>query len=843
MAYLCCNSVEKPPGLVAPEEVTPGSPKQAATIEKQPIHTNDVPDVPVEGEGSGPEYTLAAAAEAAASWRRDMEQENAELARRLQEERERQGKLKAEIEDLREKTAGMAPVKYVVFDARCSRGIEAVDSMEEVQEWMREASESEGGDMAADHTAGHWGALGSIADLDPHTNVNTITGSALGFRTWLQGVIYVLAFSGVVFVLVAKATDLGADTEGGEGSASTSACGTAGDHRRLGAGPPPLLVSIAYSLAAAGLITFVVNLFGQPLILGFLLGGVAVGSEWGMQIVQSHEEISALSSLGLIFLLFMIGLELDVSEVPKMGRTVVVTGLFQLPLCAGFLYGILAFLDELGMSFGEGDYAVLYCSVGCSISSTVIVLRALKDRADMDSAPGQLTIGILIFQDIWAVVVLAIQPDLAHPEFLEYLKTFGMIAVLIVVALCYAKFTMPAVFLSSSKNMELMLILALAWCFFMCCLAVLPFVELSMELAALISGVALATFPYSAEFNSKIKYIRDFFITLFFVGLGMRLPSPTFEPIAKAVVLAALACLSRWLGIWLVVWLLGGGSRRATVASLNLSQVSEFALVICTLGTNFGHVAEDTLTILIWAFMIMALLSSNVLLRFNYTLYAILSHGCHMCTGRGRVKGDTAGALQEEEGHVDRNIVILGFGKVAAMLIANFEHHSPQLLAKLHVIASQQHIMEEMRKRGITCASGDITSVDVLRAAHHDQVRLVICSIPDSLLHGATNLRLLKASKKAWPQADVIVTADSTQDANNLYEAGADYVVRMAKLCAERLHDLISDHATHVVHHQHLGAEMSLAHVFESYKQADQQAPPRISEVLQPTELTPQQGA
>merc|ERR1719510_1663019 len=97
---------------------------------------------------------------------------------------------------------------------------------------------------------------------------------------------------------------------------------------------------------------------------------------------------------------------------------------------------------------------------------------------------------------------------------------------------------MPAVFMLSSRSVELMLVVALAWWFFMCCLATLPFVGLSMELAALISGVALATFPYSAEFNGKIKYIRDFFITLFFVGLGMQIPVPTIKAVSKGALVA-----------------------------------------------------------------------------------------------------------------------------------------------------------------------------------------------------------------------------------------------------------------------------------------------------------------
>merc|ERR1719161_923595 len=123
----------------------------------------------------------------------------------------------------------------------------------------------------------------------------------------------------------------------------------------------------------------------------------------------------------------------------------------------------------------------------------------------------------------------------------------------------YAKYVMPAVLMFASKSVELMMMLACAWCFFICCVAMLPFVGLSPELASLIAGVALATFPYSAEFNGKIKFIRDFFITLFFVGLGMQIPVPSFSAIGVALVIAMVVLSVRWIGIFSIVCLLGGG--------------------------------------------------------------------------------------------------------------------------------------------------------------------------------------------------------------------------------------------------------------------------------------------
>jgi len=361
----------------------------------------------------------------------------------------------------------------------------------------------------------------------------------------------------------------------------------------------------------------------------------------------------------------------------------------------------------------------------------------------------------------------------------------------------------------------------LAWCFFMCCLATLPFVGLSMELASLISGVALATFPYSAEFNGKIKYIRDFFITLFFVGLGMQIPVPSFAAVGKGLLVGVVVLVVRWVGIFLVVLGLGGGQRLAALSTINLSQISEFALVICSLGMNYGHIDEETLTILIWTFSLLAILSSYMI-GYNYRIYGMLCRASRRVVGRSSTgNGDTSDTHEEGGDHVDRNIVLLGFHKIAAMLVAHFEHHEPHLLAKLHVIDFHEHIMPELRKRGVTCAYGDISSPDVLEHAHHGDVRLVISTIPDSMLRGVDNLRLLQISKQVWPQADVIVTADNPRQAHMLYEAGADYVLRMAKLCAERLHLLIADHSTHAVHHHHVGEELKLNHVFASFRQHD----------------------
>ena len=216
---------------------------------------------------------------------------------------------------------------------------------------------------------------------------------------------------------------------------------------------------IAFSFCSAGILALLMNILKQPLLLGYLIGGFVVGPV-ALNIVPSHGDIQVFSSLGLVFLLFMIGLELDVKVLLKMGRVVIITGLLQFPICAGSMVAIFVGLESAGLNFGSGKYSAVYCGLCCGISSTMIVAKLLGEKMELDSMPGRLTVGILIFQDIWAIIVLAIQPNMASPEILGILKTFGMIATLLVVAVAYSQFLTLAIFASASKLVELMLFLA-----------------------------------------------------------------------------------------------------------------------------------------------------------------------------------------------------------------------------------------------------------------------------------------------------------------------------------------------------------------------------------------------
>eukprot|EP00435_Cladocopium_sp_Y103_P041095 s32_g11.t1 len=262
-------------------------------------------------------------------------------------------------------------------------------------------------------------------------------------------------------------------------------------------------------------------------------------------------------------------------------------------------------------------------------------------------------------------------------------------------------------------------------------------------------------------FAGKIKYIRDFFITLFFAALGMQIPVPSFKPILTAVLVSCTVLLFRWLGIFLLVYMLGGTPRLGILATLNLSQISEFALVICSLGMGYGHIDPwldaSTLEIIIWVFMILSIFSSN-LINYNHDVYQGIAWVSRRICRKGLSHEN------EEPTHEDdRDILLLGFHRIGSMLIAEFEHHAPKLLRKLQVVEFNQAIKEPLLRRGVKFTYGDFSSADVLEHCFHGEPKIIISTTPDT----------------CWCR-----------------DAGAHYVLRSAKLCAERLFELLNKYQT-----------------------------------------------
>jgi Kef-type K+ transport system membrane component KefB len=547
-----------------------------------------------------------------------------------------------------------------------------------------------------------------------------------------------------------------------------------------------LLSSIALVFIIATACAFVAKLFKQPLILAYLVAGVAIGPEIGFGWVKDKEAVELISEIGLILLLFMIGLEIDLKKLLGAGRTLLVAGISQFVLCIGLGIG-LAFL--MGFTPGRGNFDWLYLAVTLALSSTLIVVKLLYDKFELTTLPGRITLGVLVCQDIWAIAFLALQPNLYNPQLGTLLESFVKGAGLVLMALGLSWYMLPRLFSFAAKVPELMLIAALAWCFLVSGAAAA--LGLSREMGALIAGVGMSTFPYNIDVIAKVTNIRDFFVTLFFVALGMQIPQPTLAIVSSAIGMSLFVLGSRVLTVFPVLYGLGNGLRASLIPSINLAQMSEFSLVIASLGLALKHITSELMATLTFVFAITSILSTY-LIAYNHEIQRRLaSLLLKLGLSNGADNDDPADATAESA------IVFLGCFREASSILHEIEVRSNKtdgggILGEVLVIDFNPQVLHELKLRQIKCLYGDIAHMDTLHHAHIHSARIVACTISDAILRGTSNLRLLQQARRLSPRARVIAAADAISSAVELYDQGADFVYIARLHSAHHMAELIT---------------------------------------------------
>jgi Kef-type K+ transport system membrane component KefB len=547
------------------------------------------------------------------------------------------------------------------------------------------------------------------------------------------------------------------------------------------------LTSIAISIIFATWAALIARKLRQPLVLGYIFGGILLGQKIGFGIITDEASIELISEIGLILLLFIIGLEINLTQLMEAGKKVAVTGTFQFFGC--ILLGI-AFFQFFGFSFSRTNFNLAYVALALSISSTTIVVKLLYDKYEIDTLAGRMTLGILIFQDTWAILFLAIQPNLLQPELTPLFASFLAGAGLLSFCFLISKHLLPRLFISIAKSPELMLMTSISWCFLVSGMA--NAIGLSREMGALIAGLSIAAFPYSLDVIAKIIGIRDFFITLFFVALGMRVPALTWELLGLALLSTGFVLASRLLTLLPTLSALKVDLRTGLITSINLSQVSEFSLVIVTLGLAYNQIDEEVVSM-----VILSLVLSSV-----FSTYLIL-YNEHIAGWVMRWVKTTKKEMGEEDssipvpGGIGKEIVLLGFFKEASSFLYQVNQEMPYLKDRMFVIDFNPHTLEILKKNGISCVYGDISHPETLRHAGIGGAKVVISTIPDTFLKGTTNFKLLKQIKQLSPLSRVIVASDTISGARTLYKEGADYVLLPRLLYAKHLFDIVQTHLIH----------------------------------------------
>jgi Kef-type K+ transport system membrane component KefB len=522
----------------------------------------------------------------------------------------------------------------------------------------------------------------------------------------------------------------------------------------------------------------------QPLILAYLIAGIFIGP-FCMKWVKSEESISVISELGLIFMLFMIGLEIDLKKIVRAGKVILFAGGGQ--LIGGVLFGLLFFVG-IGLSMGNGHFDALYLCVACALSSTVIIVKVLYEKRELDTLPGRITLGVLVLQDIFAILFLAVQPSLDNLQMSVILLSIARVGALVATALVLSRYVLPWLFHQIARRPELVLLGALAWCFLIGEIA--ERLHLSREMGSLVAGVSLSTFPYALDVTAKVTTLRDFFITLFFVALGMTIPVPGLSVIGLALLIAAFTIVSRVVTTFTPLYLMKQGLRASLLPAINLAQISEFSLVVIQTGIAAHHISTETSSAASFAFVVLAVASTFVMARSDQVTRALI--GPLKRIGLRDLDHKHDADSEHEGGHGEaRRIVILGFFRAASALLSEIDRRSPAVLEQITVIDFNPLVFRTLTDRGMHVVYGDISNVDTLVHAGVGKSELIILSIPDSLLKGADNEKLVRHVRSLNPTAKIVATAEILAEVDDLYAAGADYVTVTRLSDADELYKVI----------------------------------------------------
>ncbi|MEW5908369.1 MAG: cation:proton antiporter [Thermodesulfobacteriota bacterium] len=549
---------------------------------------------------------------------------------------------------------------------------------------------------------------------------------------------------------------------------------------------PSLVHDIGFCIMLAGILAILFTKFNIPNIAAFLVAGAILGPI-GTQVVSDPGNIDTISQFGLVLLLFLIGLELDIRKLLASGKTILLSGFFQFPLCIAFGFGAAKLLIWAGigkslMPAGESGYVPIYIGFLFAASSTLLVVKLFQETFQMDTTVGRVSLGILIFQDIWSIIIIAVQPNFANPEIVPILLSFLGIGVLAAGAVLGAKYLIPIGFKWIAKMPELILVAALAWCF------VVVFAGSNLDfltetlfgfnwhlavgssMGALIAGISIANLPYSTDVLGKVGIVKDFFVTLFFVGLGMGIPVPDgLGVLGMALLFSALTILARYVVFFPLLFYTGLDRRNAMVSSTRLAQVSEFTLVIAYAGLQLGHIDSNLNSTIIFTFVITALLTPTL-----YHKADALHDKLAPLLERLGFKSPLETGAGEDESY---SVAFLGFHRVASSLLYDLKLKNPNLLKSILVVDFNVGIHRKIAAYGPTVRYGDLSNAETLHHAGVDKAKVIVCTIQDDLLKGTSTLKIVEEVRRISPHSVIIANALGLEESRKLYEIGADYVL------------------------------------------------------------------
>ncbi len=531
-----------------------------------------------------------------------------------------------------------------------------------------------------------------------------------------------------------------------------------------------IFIQLAIILLVAFIVSYIARMFKQPLIIGYIIAGIVI-SPFILRFGASQQIINTFSEFGVAFLLFIVGLHMNPKVIKEVGVSSLVIGLVQ--VLVTFFVGFLAAFYLL--SFGL--IASAYIGIALAFSSTIIILKLLSDERQLESLYGKISIGILILQDLVAIFVLMFISSLTSGVSITSfaLRSVVMGGGIILLLFLAGFFVLPRAIKNIARSQELLFLFSITWAFAIA--ALFSYLGFSIEIGALIAGVVLSISPYSTEISSKIRPLRDFFLIIFFIILGLNIQISNLGSIVfDAVVLSLIVLILKPIITMALMAIYGYTKRTNFLVGTTLGQVSEFSLILLTLGVALGHIPGNVLaTVTLTAVITMTL--STYMIIYSNQIYK---------------KMEGFAALFERKGvRLKRKVnkkydaILFGYNRIGFGILRSLQRIRKRYL----VIDYSPDVIASLTKARIPCLYGDVDDEALLSELPLDKVQLVISTIPDF----DANMILIENVRLANKDAIIIVRAHSIENALSLYKKGASYVLTPHFLGGEYVAKMLRD--------------------------------------------------
>jgi Kef-type K+ transport system membrane component KefB len=538
--------------------------------------------------------------------------------------------------------------------------------------------------------------------------------------------------------------------------------------------------SVYYEIAAILALAAAVGAIGtalkQPLIISFIVVGLIIGSA-GFGWVTASDQIEVMASIGIAVLLFVVGLKLDLHLISSVGPVALATGLGQVAFTS-----IVGFL--LALALGLELVPAIYVAVALTFSSTIIIVKLLSDKREIDSLHGRIAVGFLIVQDIVVVIVMivlsAFSGDSDQPVAEALFQTVVTGVAFLAVLGLLMKFVLPRLLERLARSPELLVLFAIAWAVALAALG--EGLGFSKEVGAFLAGVSLASTQFREAIASRLVTLRDFLILFFFIELGSRLDLGAMgDQLLPAAVLSVFVLVGNPLIVVMIMGFMGYRRRTGFLAGLTVAQISEFSLILATLGVSLGHIASDTLS-LVTLVGIVTIGLSTYLILYSRRIYERLEEPLRLFE---RATPFREIAAEETSGPARVDAIVFGLGRFGSNISRGLAQRERRVLG----VDFDPAALRRARNMGLHTQYGDAEDPELTGTLPLHQAEWIVCTTP--VLD--VQVSLLHALRSHGYTGNVALTAHSDRDAEILRTAGADLVLLPFVDAADQAVDLLTD--------------------------------------------------